>query len=70
MDELERVVARAQRFPRSGPIVLGLESHDARSFGLSGFPYTVVTARVAGARTVVAFAHERREPGYWRDRLR
>lgn len=69
IEELERVVGRAERFPRSGPVVRGLESHDVRSFGLHGFPYAVITARVAGALTVVAFAHEKRAPEYWQDRL-
>ncbi len=48
----------------------GLESHDVRSFGLHGFPDAVITAHVAGVLVVVAFAHAKREPGHWRDRLR
>ena len=70
VEELERVVARAERFPRSGPLVRGLEAHDVRTFGLPGFPYAIIVARVAGAFVVVAFAHEKRAPGYWQDRLR
>ena len=68
--EIERIVARAERFPRSGSIVRGLEPHDVRSFGLRRFPYNVIVARIGGAPVVVAFAHMKREPSYWRDRLR
>ena len=40
-----------------------------RSKGVSGFPYRVVYF-VAGQRlTVVAVAHAKRRPGYWRARI-
>lgn len=39
-------------------------------FLVDRFPYTVVTAsREGGERRVVAVAHQRRRPGYWRKRL-
>lgn len=37
IEELERVVARAERFPRSGSRVRGFEGHDGRAFGLPSF---------------------------------
>ena len=39
-----------------------------RSRGVSGFPYRVVYFAVGDLLTVVAVAHEKRRPGYWRDR--
>jgi toxin ParE1/3/4 len=63
-------VAQARRFPRSGPAVSGMpEANDVRRFGLIRFHYQIVTAHIAGDLVVVAFAHESREPGYWKARL-
>ena len=70
IEEVERVVARAERFPRSGPRVRGFEAHDGRAFGLPSFPYSLIVARISETFVVVAFAHQKRAPGYWQDRLR
>lgn len=40
-----------------------------RSRGVSGFPYRVVYFVRGELLTVVAVAHEKRRPGYWRDRV-
>lgn len=40
-----------------------------RSRGVSGFPYRVVYLVRGELLTVVAVAHEKRRPGYWRDRV-
>lgn len=69
-EEVRRKVAQASQFPRSGAPVVGFdESRDVRCFTLRRFPFRVVTAIVRDARLVVAVAHTRREPGYWRERL-
>lgn len=73
VDEVEARVERAARFPASGPRVTvdGIAAeHDVRKFPLSRFPYEVITAVVGGRRGVIAVAHMKRRPGYWRDRLR
>jgi toxin ParE1/3/4 len=73
LDEVEAKVGRAARFPGSGPriVLRGLSlHHDVRRFPLERFQYQVITANVAGRRTVVAIAHTSRRPGYWMDRLR
>ncbi len=67
--EVERVAARAQRLPRSAPRARELEPYDVRSFRLDRFPYALVVAELRGRQIVVAFAHEKREPAFWRDRL-
>jgi plasmid stabilization system protein ParE len=69
--EVRRAVDRAAALPRSGPRVPGTDpERDVRRFVVRRFPYLVITAIVAGQRAVVAVAHGRRRPGYWRDRLK
>jgi toxin ParE1/3/4 len=36
---------------------------------LRRFPYAVIVREADGELLVVAFAHQARRPGYWRDRL-
>ncbi|WP_428094804.1 hypothetical protein [Demequina sp.] len=40
-----------------------------RRKGVAGFPYGVIYLVVDGAVFVIAYAHDRREPGYWTQRL-
>lgn len=40
----------------------------ARAFGLRRFPFDVVYRADADAVTIVAVAHHRRDPAYWRKR--
>jgi toxin ParE1/3/4 len=69
--EVRRSVARAASFPRSGTPVDGLNpACDVRRFVVRRFPYLVITALFGEQRAVVAIAHGRRRPGYWRDRLK
>lgn len=69
-EQTKQRVAQARRFPHSGPAVPGMEEHhDVRRFGVPRFHYQIVTALIARERMVVAFAHESREPGYWKPRV-
>lgn len=69
-DEVQRGVAWASRFPKGGPLVLGLpEERDVRRFRLRRFPFVIVTATVADERWVLAVAHTSRQPAYWRNRV-
>jgi hypothetical protein len=68
--ELDRRVVQATAFPASEPPVRGIAPRfDARAFGLRRFPFSLVTAMVNGQRLIIAVAHARRAPGYWRERL-
>ena len=70
-EAVRKRVAQASRFPGSGaPIVGFCEKYDVRSYRVRDFRYRVITAVVSGTPVVIAVAHMRREPGYWRDRLR
>jgi toxin ParE1/3/4 len=40
-----------------------------RSKGVNGFPYRVVYFVTEELLTIVAVAHSKRRPGYWRERL-
>jgi toxin ParE1/3/4 len=42
----------------------------AKRLILRRFPYDVVVREVGTEIVVIAFAHQSRSPGYWRDRLR
>jgi plasmid stabilization system protein ParE len=63
------MVARAERqiriFPRAGS---KFES-GTRRLVLSRFPYFVIYLPAADRCFVVAVAHAKRKPGYWRERL-
>lgn len=48
----------------------GSDSRTVRSKGVTGFPCRVVYFVNADLLTVVAGAHSKRRPGYWRDRVR
>lgn len=40
-----------------------------RSKAIRGFPYRIIYAVESDAILILAYAHERREPGYWLHRL-
>jgi len=48
----------------SVPLALG-----ARQVIVKGFPYSIIFIELDTELWVVAFAHQSRRPGYWRDRL-
>jgi plasmid stabilization system protein ParE len=60
---------RAERLVQRSPQAWGRYLHDTRGFRFRGFPF-VMTYIVRDERIiVVAIAHTRRRPGYWRNRL-
>ena len=57
-------------FPDAGVPVQGVSGALlARQVRLLRYPYLVVYAVADNEIRVVAFAHERQQPGYWADRL-
>jgi toxin ParE1/3/4 len=52
-------------FPRS----YAADASGARKKLLRQFPYTIVYRATDETIEIIACAHNRREPGYWRDRL-
>jgi plasmid stabilization system protein ParE len=63
--EVERTFELVERFPATGariPLVPG----KARRLPVAGFPYHVVFEELIDRVEVLAIAHDRRRPGYWR----
>lgn len=65
------VVEWATTFPHSGSPFRDLDTTlEVRAFRLGRFDYTVVVAVLPDEVVAIAVAHESREPGYWRERLK
>ncbi|MGH7251628.1 MAG: type II toxin-antitoxin system RelE/ParE family toxin [Nitrospiraceae bacterium] len=62
--ELDHAVELISRSPRRWPPYL----HGTRRYLLHRFPFSVVYRERPDALTVVAVAHARRRPGYWKSR--
>jgi toxin ParE2 len=64
--EVFRTVAFVERFPLTGGPVFGVDDADIRQLPVNNFPYHVVFKRFAERIVILAVAHDRRKPGYWR----
>ena len=62
---LERTVERVASLPGTGSPWPGLPT--VRRAPIQGFPYWVIYEELAGNIVVIAVAHEKRQPGYWRE---
>jgi len=62
--ELERALIRIVEAPERWPVVAA----ERRRFVLRRFPFSIVYRVKSGHVEVLAVAHGRRRPGYWRDR--
>ena len=64
LTEVERTVALIRRFPDAaapaGPA--------RRKAAVARFPYSIIYLRDVDAIVVIAVAHQKRRPGYWRGR--
>jgi toxin ParE1/3/4 len=63
--EVEHTADRIAEAPEQGSPYL----HGTRRFVLLQFPYSTVYVTLEGGH-IIALAHDRRRPGYWRKRLR
>jgi plasmid stabilization system protein ParE len=64
--EVERTISLVRQFPEAGTA----EGTGHRRVLVARFPYSLVYRQVADAIVVIAVAHQRRRPGYWRRRSR
>jgi plasmid stabilization system protein ParE len=62
--ELDRAIDSIGEAPERWPRYL----HETRRFLFHRFPFAIVYRRVADSVQVVAVAHGRRRPGYWKGR--
>jgi len=65
---IDNAFARITRLPGTGSPVPGVRI-PARWVPVEGFPYRVIYLETADAIRVLAFAHNRRRPGYWLPRF-
>jgi plasmid stabilization system protein ParE len=68
-DALDATLLSIGRMPESCPIVELLEHGPVvRRGAVRGFPWGMFFVEAGTEVVVIAVAHARREPGYWRDR--
>jgi toxin ParE1/3/4 len=65
IDEVERVIALLTEHPELGAGVL----RDIRFIVLDRFPFRLVYAVEDSAIRIIAVAHQKRRPNYWRGRV-
>jgi toxin ParE1/3/4 len=65
LDTVEAALHSLLEFPESCPVLLG----ETRKLVLGRFPYSLMFWIDGDVIVVSAIAHQRRRPGYWRDRL-
>jgi plasmid stabilization system protein ParE len=68
--ETRRTLDLIETFPQIGGRVPGVPDDDVRRMPIHKFPYHVVFADLTDRLEVIAFAHNRRRPAYFMDRLR
>ena len=60
-----QAIARIRKVPHRWPIYF----KDFRKYTLRQFPFSIVYQDFPSEIVVLAVAHGRRQPGYWRDRM-
>jgi plasmid stabilization system protein ParE len=66
LNEVFRAISLVEAFPLTGGPVFGVDDSDIRELPVSNFPYHVVFKRFTARIVILAIAHDRRNPGYWR----
>lgn len=64
-----RAVERAEQAIQSDPETWSQHTYGTRRYSLHRFPYVLVYRVLLTRIEILAVAHGRRKPGYWRDRL-
>lgn len=65
LEEVNRATRRIASFPRHGsPYLAG-----TRRIVLRRFPYSIVYLEESPGSLIIAIAHHRQKPGYWRARV-
>jgi plasmid stabilization system protein ParE len=70
-DAVDATIDQIVAMPRAGARVHRLPADlTVRRRAVSRFPYHVVYLEMATHIRILAIAHDRRKPGYWKDRLK
>ena len=64
--EVRQTLQHLEHFPDTGGRVPGVDDADLRQLPVHNFPYSIVFIRFSTHVSVLAIAHKRRRPGYWR----
>jgi plasmid stabilization system protein ParE len=70
LNAIDNATARILEHPRAGTPVPGIADDTIRRIALRRFPYHVVYMELTDRIQVLALAHDRRRPFYWRGRMR
>ena len=66
---LAATLERIEASPEAAPLVNGVGKATVRSARTKKFPYRVIYMELPDRWRVIAFAHTRRDPDYWKKRL-
>ncbi len=66
MEELDRAIEKIGAFPRVGVPHIA----ETRPYLMKRFPFALVYREIRQTLEVVAIAHTRRKPGYWKSRVK
>lgn len=66
---LYEAVQKTKTFIRQNPQLGAPHRRGTRKRRVSGFPYLIIYREEPDRILIVAIAHGKREPGYWKDRL-
>lgn len=70
-DAVDAALHQIVDFPRAGAPVPRVPRHlPVRRLAVRRFPYHVIYLETPDALRILAIAHDRRKPGYWKNRLR
>jgi len=61
---------RAERLVTRSPASWGSYFHSTKGFRFKGFPFVMAYIELDDRIVVVALAHTRRKPGYWKKRIK
>lgn len=68
--ETRQALELIETFPQIGGRVPGVDDDDVRQMPIHTFPYYIIFVNFPDRLEVLAFAHNRRRPAYFMDRLR
>ena len=70
VEAVDAALEQIARWPEIGRVLPGVAGDvPARRFPVQRFPYHVVYLEWEGVMRLLAFAHDRRRPGYWFSRV-
>ena len=71
LDAVDAAIDQIVAMPRAGPLVPRMPSDlPVRRHGVTRFPYHVIYIETETDVRILAIAHDRRRPGYWKPRLK